>query len=100
MKKEQHMGRKETEKIAASIAEIARRANIIALMAAVEAGRAGKEKTGLSAMARKARSLAIKSADAVRDARKHIEYTVTTLESIHDVSQLIVASLRENKKVA
>ena len=66
-----------TGKIAASIDDIARQANLIALMAAVEAGRAGKKQTGLSAMAAKARALAIKSSDAVSDTRTHIEHAVT-----------------------
>jgi len=91
---------KETGKIAASSDEIARRANLIALMAAVEAGRAGKKQTGLSAMAGKTRALAIKSADAVSDTRTHIEHAVTTLESIYDISQLKMASLREKQGVA
>lgn len=89
-----------TGKIAASIDEIARRANLIALMAAVEAGRAGKEQTGLSAMAGNTRTLAIKSADAVSDTRTHIEHAVTIVESIHDISQMKMASLRENQEVA
>ena len=90
----------EAGKIATSIDEIARQANLLSFVAAVEAGRSGEKGAGLSAMARKARSLAIKSADAVRDTRRHIEYAVTTLESISDISRLTMASLREKQVVA
>ncbi len=122
MEKEQHKRRKEgnkseqsgnlparheedtkifiTGKLAASIDDIARRANLISLMAAVEAGRAGKEQTGLSAMAGKTRYLAIKSAEAVSETRTHVEHAVTIVERIHDISQMKMASHRENRGVA
>ena len=94
-----HSGR-ETGKIAKSIDEIARRANLIALMAAVEAQRAGKEGTACAAMAKEARDLAIMSAETVSNTRRHIEYAVTALENIHDISQLKMASLHEKQGVA
>ena len=90
----------EAGKITTSIDENARQANLLSLVAAVEAGRAGEKGVGLSAMARKARALAIKSADAVSDTRAQIEYAVTTLESICDISRLTMASLREKQVVA
>jgi methyl-accepting chemotaxis protein len=90
----------EAGKLATSIDENARQVNLLALVAAVEAGRAGEKGVGLSAMARKARALAIKSADAVSDTRAHIEYAVTTLESICDISRLTMASHREKQVVA
>ncbi len=86
--------------IAKSIDEIARRANLIALMAAVEAKRAGNEGTAFAAMAKEARDLAIMSAETVSNTRRHIEYAVTALENIHDISQLKMASLHEKQGVA
>jgi len=90
----------EAGKLATSIDENARQVNLLALVAAVEAGRAGEKGVGLSAMARKARALAIKSADAVSHTRTQIEYAVTTLESICDISLLKMASRREKQVVA
>ena len=86
--------------IAKSIDEIARRANIIALMAAVEAKRAGKEGTAFAAMAKEARDLAIMSADTVGDTSRYIENTVRIVESISVVTKLSMKHYREKQEVA
>jgi len=79
---------RETEKIAASIDDIARQANVIALMAAVEAERAEQEGRELSIMAKGARDMAMRSAETVKDTRRHIEYMVSILKSFNHVTQL------------
>jgi methyl-accepting chemotaxis protein len=90
----------EAGKIATAIDEIARQANLLALVASVETGRAGWKGAGLSAMAGKAKALSIKSADVVLDTCRHIEYEVTKLETINAISRLTIASLREKRAVA
>lgn len=90
----------EAGKIATAINEIARQANLLSLVAAVETGRAGGKRAGLTAMAGKAKSLSIKSAEAVLDTCRYIEYEVTKLETINAISRSTIASLREKQAVA
>lgn len=82
----------EIGKISVMIADIASQTNILALNASIEAARAGTAGKGFAVVANEVRSLAVKSAEAAKNAAEMIDRSCGMIESgVHLTSETAAA---------
>ncbi len=87
----------ETKRIVKTIDDIAFQVNLLALNANVEAARAGKYGKGFGVVAEEVRSLAIRSADAVKETTRMVE---ENLKSIREVNGTAEQTSRQLESIA
>jgi methyl-accepting chemotaxis protein len=84
-----------TQKIVQTIDEIAFQTNLLALNAAVEAARAGKAGAGFAVVAGEVRALALRAAEAARDASGRIEASVRRIQEGAGLSEVTNKAFHE-----
>lgn len=94
------MRSEETQKINKSIDEIAFQTNLLALNAAVEAARAGEAGAGFAVVADEVRSLALRAADAAKNATDLLAGTIKSVESGASLTTQTTEAFQKNAAIA
>lgn len=83
----------EYNKILAQIKSISDQTNILAINASIEAARAGQNGRGFAVVASDVRSLAIKSAETLKEAEEHTVEIISNINGIKEASNTIMSEV-------
>ena len=79
------------------INEISTQTNILAINASIEAARAGQHGQGFAVVAEEVRTLAVKSAETLREAEDHTNAILSCVNEITDATSLIEGEVRKTQ---